>query len=981
MALTPQQQQFLDNYVRKHSLKGKGKRKRADSFAEVRDQVAQALSELPQTSPEMANLLAARDAADAFGEALKFDRATDAMKQVLADVKLAVENHDPGADLKELKSRVDDLVDRKGNLDPNLPKLLNFNGPDQPGLLVLARPVDEAADLPRRSVDEAAWLRAAQKLVLERSADLSKLARSLQIAKSSSDLVKSAALVVTPQAVSAVNAFGADILKACRSRVQRDVVSQEMARLRLFLDDPGYASLRVGAGFDATRVCGDFDTGYANLQPRMDPVKRQLEKLRVSVVAGIEKQRPDTADGGKHDGDVALAREALQDSLLGLPQLPRGKPTRGEAKTFDKSAVLQGIAQDPSSALVNSTTGAQATDKAFQDVSKAARELLKQELVRQNLKPGSDEIFDLTMQSATDFGNAYAIAQGWDPTKPKTLTAGQKAMMAAVGAGMVEHARTLCENQLDANSKAVTLGGQKYGKPKLLSKGGMGAVYRYESETNPGQFIVLKSLLSEEPKDRKAMVKELRGHRHLMQGQGDPSATGAKNIVSMEGAVIGSDGSLHMAMEMVSGGDIDDNRHALDIAGDTGAIPEQVRSLINQSRFKQAVEGLVYMRDQNLVHFDIKGANFMVAEDGTVKVADFGSASVGSEDTGTLKPDRTNLSTAGYAPDLKMGEQVDASFDAFALGKMMEAMHQQASTPQELKKGQDGHKALTGALGRVMDGMTNANAKERISLESVLSSSYVQELESWDPEALKKVSVASIAYGKALKAETDDVLKTLPPELIDLAAQRSRCKREEVGFTSIAGVIRMIIEESQAEIGKLRPQVAGAKDEVARHDINARLDELQGTITQHQKYLARFGQSAPAKKLAAELRELSEQLLRPQDAPGDEDKKALLDSLHTSNDSPGEFCALLALRSHDPIWKSWGADPQQLRALIRLQFEADISIRNDKALELLKNGLVGVEEATLPITEPAAKAAVKMGLANMMRGLMKQYQNSRKEGA
>lgn len=56
-------------------------------------------------------------------------------------------------------------------------------------------------------------------------------------------------------------------------------------------------------------------------------------------------------------------------------------------------------------------------------------------------------------------------------------------------------------------------------------------------------------------------------------------------------------------------------------------FPEQLIS----NYVKQILEGLDYLNSQGVVHRDIKGANILLSKNGTVKLADFGVATILSD--------------------------------------------------------------------------------------------------------------------------------------------------------------------------------------------------------------------------------------------------------------------------------------------------------------------------------------------------------------
>lgn len=100
---------------------------------------------------------------------------------------------------------------------------------------------------------------------------------------------------------------------------------------------------------------------------------------------------------------------------------------------------------------------------------------------------------------------------------------------------------------------------------------------------------------------------------------------------------------------------------------------------------------LEHAHDHGIIHRDLKPENVMVAEDGTLKLMDFGIAHVIDAETMTATGSLMG-SPAHMAPELIDGERVDVRADVFALGTVLYWLStgslpfQGANAPQVLRK-------------------------------------------------------------------------------------------------------------------------------------------------------------------------------------------------------------------------------------------------------------------------------------------------------
>ncbi|WP_334170500.1 Stk1 family PASTA domain-containing Ser/Thr kinase [Sinomonas sp.] len=191
--------------------------------------------------------------------------------------------------------------------------------------------------------------------------------------------------------------------------------------------------------------------------------------------------------------------------------------------------------------------------------------------------------------------------------------------------------------------------GGRYEVESLLGTGGMATVY-LAVDTTLQRRVALKVLHPHLSRDRnfaerferEAIAAAQLSHPH---------------VVSMLDR--GQDGGvLYLVMEYVAG------RTLRDLLDESGALaPKQALALIDA-----VVEGLAAARPAGIIHRDVKPANVLLADDGRVKVGDFGLA----RSLAATNVTDTLFGTAEYiAPEMLTGRPVDARTDLYATGVML----------------------------------------------------------------------------------------------------------------------------------------------------------------------------------------------------------------------------------------------------------------------------------------------------------------------
>jgi serine/threonine protein kinase len=194
---------------------------------------------------------------------------------------------------------------------------------------------------------------------------------------------------------------------------------------------------------------------------------------------------------------------------------------------------------------------------------------------------------------------------------------------------------------------------ERYVLQEPIAHGGMATVWRARDEVlarDVAVKVLLDSLASDE-----SFVRRFRREALAAARLTHP------NIVAIydSGADANDDGTLHyIVMELCAGG-------SLAQAVDRGGLlpPDKAVSVVCT-----ICDALAYAHREGVVHRDIKPANVLMAEDGTVKVADFGIAKAAFA-AGDLTTTGSILGTVTYmAPEQVIGLEPDARSDVYSLG-------------------------------------------------------------------------------------------------------------------------------------------------------------------------------------------------------------------------------------------------------------------------------------------------------------------------
>jgi serine/threonine-protein kinase len=190
---------------------------------------------------------------------------------------------------------------------------------------------------------------------------------------------------------------------------------------------------------------------------------------------------------------------------------------------------------------------------------------------------------------------------------------------------------------------------------ELLGEGGIGQVHA-AYDTVLQRDVAMKSLRPELLSDAN-FIDRFRAEATSLARLNHPNITTLYSLIP-DGA------NLYMIMELVRGHTLDEilNQRKAPLS-----VPESLAII------SQAADGLSYAHSMGVIHRDIKPSNLMLADNGMLKIMDFGIARVrGSE---RLTRSGSIVGTLAYmAPEQLRGEEGDESGDLYSLAIVLYEM-------------------------------------------------------------------------------------------------------------------------------------------------------------------------------------------------------------------------------------------------------------------------------------------------------------------
>jgi len=246
------------------------------------------------------------------------------------------------------------------------------------------------------------------------------------------------------------------------------------------------------------------------------------------------------------------------------------------------------------------------------------------------------------------------------------------------------------------------------GKYQVLAeqgRGGMGIVYKAK-DIKLDRIVALKFLPPGLANDREAK-------KRFIQEAKAASGLDHANICTIYEIGDTEDGQMFIAMPFYDGESLKEK---------ISQKPLELEEAVSIAT--QISEGLSRAHKKGIVHRDIKPANIMIAEEGVVKIVDFGIAKLGGE-AGLTQTGSTVGTTAYMSPEQTRGEKMDSRSDIWSLGVVLYEM----LTGHLPFRGEQMQSMIYSILNTDPEAVTSARQEVPRHLERVIMKALEKDLE------------------------------------------------------------------------------------------------------------------------------------------------------------------------------------------------------------------------------------------------------------
>lgn len=196
--------------------------------------------------------------------------------------------------------------------------------------------------------------------------------------------------------------------------------------------------------------------------------------------------------------------------------------------------------------------------------------------------------------------------------------------------------------------------GERYKILEEIGSGGMSNVYRVLDLKDNEHELALKVLHKEFLED-KAYVERFIREVHLLNEIDHPNVIRTYDIYANEGMI-------YFTMEYLSGKSLEK------LIQERQLQPGEIAHLVIQ-----ICKGLQAIHSKEIIHRDLKPGNILIADDGQLKIVDFG---VARPKLSRLTAENQKVGSVCYmSPEIWLGEEPTAAIDYYSLGIMLFEMH------------------------------------------------------------------------------------------------------------------------------------------------------------------------------------------------------------------------------------------------------------------------------------------------------------------